>query len=56
MTNGEKIRNMDDEQLAELIHKCACCEYVHDGKKCAIDNCTAGIVKWLQKEADDGRR
>ena len=53
MTNGDKIREMTDEQLACYIRQCAFCEYVHDGEKCVLDNCTAGIVKWLQKEAED---
>ena len=51
MTNGDRIRKMTDEQLACYIRQCACCEYEHDGEKCVFDNCTAGIVKWLQKEA-----
>ena len=52
-TNGDRIRKMTDEQLACYIRQCACCEYEHDGEKCVLDNCTAGIVKWLKKEAHE---
>ena len=52
-TNADRIRQMTDEELACYISQCACCEYEHDGEKCVLDNCTAGIVKWLQKEAQE---
>lgn len=39
-----------------MADQCACCEYEHDDEKCVLDNCTAGIVKWMQKEVDDGKR
>ena len=52
-TNRNRLLQMTDEELACYVRQCRCCEYEHDGEKCVLDNCTAGIAKWLQKEVND---
>ena len=54
MTNGEKLREMSDEELALFL-----CEKQHDCLHCKeIWNCTYnggkgnGMLKWLKKECD----
>lgn len=53
MTNGDKIRQMTDEELTALIkrgHTCDMCEY---GKEilCATD-CVKGLLIWMKKEVE----
>lgn len=60
MTNGDKIRNMDDKELAKFLYMvigdCDCCVYAPrlDVDDCSKpDNeadCTQGHLKWLQEE------
>lgn len=54
MTNAERIRAMDDEELAEfLARKSPCthfCNYI--GKTCQGVSCKQGILEWLQSEAE----
>jgi hypothetical protein len=55
MTNGDKIRKMNDEELARVINKpdCYMCEYdLLTGDECMKLKCIDGILAWLQKEAD----
>ena len=63
MTNGDKIRTMSDQELAELMCK---------GRECTIDACLGfelcrtgdgkanGLLKWLRKSIpiikDDGEK
>lgn len=55
MTNGDKIRKMNDEELAQMIldwqfEPCNSCEYKGmSGKKF---NCKLGVIGWLQKEVE----
>lgn len=52
LTNGDKIRKMEDEELANLLDnsQCAHCAY----EEGCDDNaeCSRGILEWLQKEVD----
>lgn len=55
MTNADRIRNMTDEELAELL--ClydACVTCSHDGRTCNTMNCDEiGLTeKWLKKEVE----
>lgn len=53
MTNGDKIRAMTDEELAEWLDlhgECNQCAY-HPAQ-CNTD-CNEGHFKWLRKEADE---
>ena len=60
MTNGDKIRQMTDEELTEWLAErgdCKTCAWY--GKDCAKrGSCKRGIAEWLRKEAneDDERR
>lgn len=50
MTNADRIRNMTDEELVDVIH-CPLVEVdgCHTGKSCAL--C---ILRWLRSPANDG--
>lgn len=50
MTNGDRIRNMTDAELVDVIH-CPLVEVdgCHTGKSCAL--C---ILRWLRSPANDG--
>lgn len=66
MTNADVIRDMSDEQLAELMDNsleyfnCNVCEFrmsIEDSEDidtgCDMYSCKPYILKWLQKEVDD---
>lgn len=53
VTNGDKIRSMSDEELAEFIDShvpcfefCMCDHYI------CKEKCKEGIEKWLKSEAE----
>ena len=59
-TWGDKIRSMNDEELAEFLEQfevCSHCEY-SDNERCTFENpcahefATAMALKWLQSEAE----
>lgn len=59
-TNADKIRSMNDEELAEFLEQfevCSHCEYI-DKERCTFENpcvhefATAMALKWLQSEAE----
>lgn len=55
MTNGDKIRNLSDEELViflldEMGIECRCCANKKTDCPC-ITPCTDGILKWLKQEA-----
>ena len=56
MTNGDKIRNMTDEELAELMEPrffdCAACPASED-VACEHDRCLENIKEWLKREAEE---
>lgn len=56
MTNGDKIRGMSNEELAEFIRDkvsiCFCC--VYDGKgECVTRECKEGIKSYLDMEVEE---
>lgn len=51
MTNGDMIRAMTDEELAELFDQCADCQMCIDHPTQCHDECIDGYLKWLRKEA-----
>ena len=61
MTNGDRIRNMTDKEiavnLANLIDSndsvCRHCEFHKNLYMCTTKDCIDGIIKWMEKEATD---
>lgn len=58
MTNGEKIRSMTDEELAEFLHEVSGCNYCPINKLCIELNQKSQIIQcpsvwgiWLKSEA-----
>ena len=49
-TNADKIREMSDEELAEMLcgYQCNTCDYA--GFCDETDNCEADILNWLAQE------
>lgn len=59
-TNGDRIRAMSDEKLAELITGIKCCAYCNysldDFGNCSSHpemDCEEAILEWLKKEVED---
>lgn len=51
-TNGDRIRQMTDEELADVMQgQCACCAYQLTG--CTERECKDGAYEWLKQEACD---
>ena len=55
MTNGDRIRQMSNEELAQkIIFGCSKCAYndqcMNDGKFICIN----GIFKWLESDVEEG--
>lgn len=52
LTNGERIRNMTDEELVDVIH-CPLVEVdgCHTGKSCAL--C---ILRWLRSPVEESEK
>lgn len=53
MTNGDRIRKMDDEELSMFLglnSECATCP-AH--KACHHDSCREAFLEWLCEEAKD---
>lgn len=52
MTNGDKIRQMTDEELVKAIGlACRRCAYFKNGKCTEPDkDCTDGNLEWLKQE------
>lgn len=53
-TNGDRIRQMTDEELAEVISglgDCDTCYLYH--RRCSLNtSCKDAVLEWLRKEAD----
>lgn len=52
MTNGEKIRNMSDEELAQFL-----CENCHSCRLCSVllycyDGNSDGFINWIKCDSD----
>lgn len=55
MTNADRIRQMSDEEMAELltcIAGCGMCANLEDPPSVCVDACGRGHLAWLKKEAD----
>ena len=52
MTNGDKIRQMSNEELAEVISGCNKCIYKNECKAIGKFSCTKGIKAYLDMEAE----
>lgn len=50
MTNGDRIRQMTDEELASFIKQCDCCSYRMT--ECDGTGCNDGIYKWLKQRVN----
>jgi hypothetical protein len=51
ITNGDKIRNMTNEEIVDLLYadRCNCCVYAYEG--CVTHSCREGLTKYLNQEA-----
>ncbi len=53
MTNGDKIRQMTNEELAELMND-EPCPPLHRGKRCPEErNCLECWAEWLKMDAEE---
>ena len=55
MTNGDRIRQMTDEELAKMIVKgsiCDMCSAYCDAYKTPED-CVRNVIAWLKQEVSD---
>lgn len=52
MTNGDKIRQMNNEELAKFIRDCHKCNYYYTSD-CSYSNCTKGIKSYLDTEVQE---
>ena len=55
MTNADKIRNLTNGELADLISDCDCTEYCVYGNMtdCYKMSCKYGVLEWLGKEVEE---
>ena len=54
MSNADAIRNMTDEELAELLNKSACDYYCNYKSECTFGtSCKQGILEWLKSEVKE---
>lgn len=56
MTNADKLRQMTDWELADIMQgQCTCCAY--QLTECAERGCKDGVYEWLKQEVqtDDER-
>ena len=53
MTNGDKIRQMTDEELADIfqLSDCENCPYWHNN--CGARMCRIGFLEWLKQEVQE---
>ena len=55
MTNGDRIRSMTDEELAEIISSLGNCDtcYLYLNRGCNINtSCKDAVLEWLRKETE----
>lgn len=51
-SNADKIRQMTDEELADVLQcQCTCCAYKLTG--CMEKDCRDGAYKWLKQEVSE---
>lgn len=54
ITNGDRIRKMTDEELADkLTDKCAVCAYHYAECETKFCICEEGVLKWLKQEVSE---
>lgn len=52
MTNGDRIRQMSNEELAEILNgNCTYCSFNEDGD-CGFKGCKNGIKAYLESEVE----
>lgn len=55
MTNGDRIRQMSNEELAKMLKEtetCYWCKYYNDGEDCGNVPCLEGIKAYLESEEE----
>lgn len=53
MTNGDRIRAMSNEELADMFYdKCECCIFEPTSKACLGSLCKEGIKAYLESEVE----
>ncbi len=53
MTNGDRIRQMSNEELAEIIQgNCSYCEFAMKLEECHAGDCKKGIKAYLESEVE----
>lgn len=52
MTNFEKIKAMDIDELAEFLDSCGGCGLCiyRENEECKVQSCENGVRKWLESE------
>ena len=50
MTNGDRIRQMSNEELAKILRSCQLCIY-REGRTCS-NECKKGIKAYLDMEVE----
>lgn len=50
-TNGDRIRNMTDEELVDVL-RCKCCAF-HNMPECETIDCKEGHMLWLKQEVKE---
>ena len=54
LTNGDRIRQMTDEELADkLTDKCAFCAYHNAECETTFCMCGEGVLEWLKQEVSE---
>lgn len=57
MTNGDRIRAMSDEELAEFLETDTCCKFCilgdYDEKCNWYEKCDERIFQWLKQEVQE---
>lgn len=54
-TNGDRIRAMTDEELAEFLNEFSGCRLCKGYKRgiCTREECIKGFLSWLRKDVDE---
>jgi len=53
MTNGDKIRSMNNEELASFVRRCKCCAYSYPSGLCDNTKCREGTIEYLNQEVTE---
>ena len=52
MTNGDRIRQMSNEELSKIIANCFLCKCTRDKTSCEGIVCSEGIKEYLESEVE----